>query len=101
VKQFKEVVFPGIVARAAGTPAPPEQEDDMDPVDVWAYKGKDETRDAYWYQRDTNTLARQARDETRALATRVEALETTGLTDAQLDTLADRVADKLAARLAN
>ncbi|MFE6816855.1 N-acetylmuramoyl-L-alanine amidase [Streptomyces sp. NPDC057677] len=26
VRQFKEVVFPGIVARAAGTPAPPEED---------------------------------------------------------------------------
>lgn len=73
----------------------------MDPVDVWAYKGKDETRDAYWYQRDTNTLARQARDDVRALAARVDALETTGLTPEQADHLAELVADKLAARLAD
>ncbi len=99
VRQFREVVFPGIVARAAGPFTPPEQEDDMDPVDVWAYKGTGETRDAYWYQRDTNTLARQARDETRALAARVAALETTGLTPAQAEQIAELVADKLAARL--
>ncbi|MFE2555961.1 N-acetylmuramoyl-L-alanine amidase [Streptomyces sp. NPDC059352] len=101
VMQFKEVVFPGIVARAAGTPTPPpkQEENDMDPVDFWAYKGTNETRDAYWYQRDTNTLARQARDETRALAARLAALETTGLTPAQADHIAELVADKLAARL--
>ena len=111
VAQFRQVVFPGIVARAAGTPTPPEQEDDMDPVDVWAYKGKDETRDAYWYQRDTNALAKQARDETRALAARLDRLEKQPLTDAQITAiataiaanpkLADAIADKLADRLAN
>ncbi|MGW1119248.1 peptidoglycan recognition protein family protein [Streptomyces tanashiensis] len=110
IRQFREVVFPGIVARAAGTTTPPKQEeDDMDPVDVWAYKGKDETRDAYWYQRDTNALAKQARDETRALATRLDRLEKQPLTDAQIAAiatavatnpkLADAIADKLAARL--
>ncbi|MEU7293324.1 peptidoglycan recognition family protein [Streptomyces exfoliatus] len=85
--------------RPGTTTPPPEQEDDMDPVDVWAYKGTGETRDAYWYQRDTNTLARQARDETRALAARVDDLETTGLTAAQAEQIAELVADKLAARL--
>ncbi|MFE0699110.1 hypothetical protein [Streptomyces sp. NPDC058872] len=99
IRQFREVVFPGIVARATGKTI--IEEDGMDPVDVWAYKGRGETRDAYWYQRDTNALARQARDETRALAARVDALETTGLTPEQADHLAELVADKLAARLAN
>ncbi|MBO0917545.1 peptidoglycan recognition protein family protein [Streptomyces laculatispora] len=36
VKQFKEQVFPGIVARANG--ATPTQEDDMDPIDVLRYR---------------------------------------------------------------
>ncbi|MFE7804026.1 N-acetylmuramoyl-L-alanine amidase [Streptomyces sp. NPDC057430] len=109
VKQFKEVVFPGIVARATGT-TPPE-EDGMDPVDVWAYKGKDVARDAYWHLRDTNTLALQTRNETRALAARLDALEKQPLTDEQIaeiaravathPALAAAIADTLAARLAN
>ncbi|MEV4936353.1 peptidoglycan recognition protein family protein [Streptomyces zaomyceticus] len=97
----------------AGAPRPKKntEEDDMDPVDVWAYKGTGETRDAYWYQRDTNALAKQARDETRALAARLDRLEKQPLTDAQIAAiataiaatpkLADAIADKLAARLAN
>lgn len=32
-------------------PTPPK--DDMDPVDVWSYKGKDEKADAYKYLRET------------------------------------------------
>lgn len=34
-----------------GVPTPPK--DDMEPVDVWAYKGKDEPADAYKYLRET------------------------------------------------
>ncbi|MGW2203427.1 peptidoglycan recognition protein family protein [Streptomyces sp. NPDC001774] len=112
VKQFKEVVFPGIVARATGKTTPP-QEDDMDPVDVWAYTGKGVTRDAYWHLRDTNTLALQTRNETRNVAAKLDALKAPVLTTEQLNalaaavaahpTLAERiaelVADKLAARL--
>ncbi|MGW0032133.1 peptidoglycan recognition protein family protein [Streptomyces sp. NPDC003314] len=111
VRQFKEVVFPGIVARATGKTTTPTEEDDMDPVDVWAYKGKDETRDVYWYQRDTNSLARQARDDVRAVSSRLDRLEKQPLTDAQITAiaaavasspkLADAIADKLAARLAD
>jgi hypothetical protein len=40
-------------------PTPPENT--MEPVDVWAYKTTGETKDAYWFQRDTNALAFQAR----------------------------------------
>jgi hypothetical protein len=54
-----------IIAAAKGGTPTPQQEDDMDPVDVWAYKGKDETHDAYAYLRGTSAdiktlLARQA-----------------------------------------
>lgn len=31
----------------------PDKDEDMDPVDVWAYKGKDESSDAYAYLRNT------------------------------------------------
>ncbi|WP_406056213.1 N-acetylmuramoyl-L-alanine amidase [Streptomyces sp. NBC_01077] len=104
VRQFRELVFPGIVGRAAGPFTPPEQEDDMEPVDVWAYKGKSETRDAYAYLRDTEARAKRIED-------RLARLEKQPLTDAQITAiatavatnpkLADAIADKLAARLAN
>lgn len=42
-------------ATTTPTPAPaPSEEDDMEPFDVWAYKGTDETTDAYAYLRGTN-----------------------------------------------
>ncbi|MFE7947422.1 peptidoglycan recognition family protein [Streptomyces sp. NPDC057426] len=94
----------------------PQEEDDMaTPVELWAYKGKDVARDAYWHLRDTNTLALQTRNETRAVAAKLDALAAPELTPEQLDTLAAKVAahptlaeqiaelvaTKLAARLAN
>lgn len=65
VKQFREVVFPGIVARANGQQTP--EETDMTPEQAkqlqsiytnlqaapWRYKGADEPRDAYDYLRTT------------------------------------------------
>ncbi|MER8233464.1 N-acetylmuramoyl-L-alanine amidase [Streptomyces sp. NPDC094049] len=110
VRQFREVVFPGIVARATGKTTPPEQEDDMDPVDVWAYHGKipgtskPDPRDAYAYLRDTEARAKRIEE-------RLGRLEQQPLTDAQIaaiakavvssPALADAIANKLAARLAN
>lgn len=52
----------------------PTEEDDMEPVDVWAYKTTGETRDAYWYQRDTNALVAKLRAEVAALAELVKQL---------------------------
>jgi hypothetical protein len=46
----------------------------MQPVDVWRYKGKDETRDAYWYQRDTNALVGKLRAEVAELKKLVQQL---------------------------
>lgn len=91
VKQFKEVVFPGIVARATGT-NPPE-EDDMSPeesrmlkelydgrrVAPWTYKGTNETLDAYAYLRGTNA-------DVKTLGAKVDGLAP-ALTDAQLAAL--------------
>ncbi|MDJ0460573.1 N-acetylmuramoyl-L-alanine amidase [Streptomyces sp. H27-C3] len=121
VKQFNAVVFPGIVARANGQTIPP-QEDDMTPEQAkqlkalydnqqgaaWRYKGTNEPRDAYDYLRTT------ARDVT-ALGKKVDAIKPLDLTNAQLlalaekiaahpalaEQIAERVAVKLAARLAN
>jgi hypothetical protein len=108
IRQFREVVFPGIVARAAGTTTPPEQEDDMTPeerklltdtaaavkrieaklaVAPWTYKqpGIPDTRDMNQILRDVDKG--------------VKGLSSAGLT--QTDALADKLATKLAARLAN
>jgi hypothetical protein len=102
IKQFKEIVFPGIVARANGS----TEEEDMTPEQAkqltdlaaavkrieagmarkpWTYMGEGETRDAYSYLRDTERA--------------VKSLGATGLTPAQSDALAKKVADLLAARL--
>ncbi|MDT9689380.1 N-acetylmuramoyl-L-alanine amidase [Streptomyces sp. P9(2023)] len=105
VKQFNEVVFPGIVARANGQTTPPEEDDDMPISDddlkriaraVASYQNTavEPSRDVYQIQRDASSFAKQAAEQTKGLSA-------TGLTEAQLDKLADRVADKLAARLAN
>ena len=51
----------------------------------WTYMGEGETRDAYSYLRDTERA--------------VKSLGATGLTPAQSDALAKKVADLLAARL--
>lgn len=104
VRQFKEVVFPGIVARAAST----EEEDDMTPeerkllvdtaaavkrieaalaIKPWTYKGKGDPRDMHQVVKDIDAT--------------VKALKSTGLTPAQVDTLVDKLGDSLAARLAN
>ncbi|URM90427.1 N-acetylmuramoyl-L-alanine amidase [Streptomyces sp. MRC013] len=72
VKQFREVVFPGIVARATAQTSTPPEEDDMAAVDVWAYKNTTiETRDAYEILRSTNrtvqALAAQVAAQTAAI----------------------------------
>ncbi|GHC39529.1 hypothetical protein GCM10010348_78580 [Streptomyces anthocyanicus] len=74
VKQFREVVFPGIVARATGKTNNPPQEDDMDPVDVWAYKGKGEKADAYAYLRGTNGAVRSLSKQVAGLTATVKTL---------------------------
>ncbi|MES9804913.1 N-acetylmuramoyl-L-alanine amidase [Streptomyces cinereoruber] len=98
----------------AGAPRPKKntEEDDMEPVDIWGYRGKlgtkPDPRDAYAYLRDTETRARRIEE-------RLAKAEQLALTDAQVAALADKVAanptlanriaelvaDKLAARLAD
>lgn len=53
------------------------------------------------YEKDTNARIRGTKTAVDALATTVSQLEANGLTDAQMNRLADLVADRLAARLAN
>ncbi|MGX1512244.1 peptidoglycan recognition protein family protein [Streptomyces collinus] len=85
IKQFREVVFPGIVARATGKTNP--QEDDVSltsaqakqlselharlvPYAGWSYKGTGEKTDAYAHLRNTSAGV-------KALATQVAALTAT------------------------
>lgn len=123
VAQFKNIVFPGIVARANGQQETP----DMDatqarqlaemhkilvPYMGWQYKGNS-TQDA-WAQ--LGTAANQSTAAVKAISSvgaKVDALKQPSLTPEQLDTLAaavaahptlaeriaELVADKLAARL--
>ncbi|MFE7727358.1 hypothetical protein ACFU5D_16385 [Streptomyces anthocyanicus] len=72
--------FARVIAIAKGGQTPATEEDDMDPVDVWAYKGKNEKNDAYSYLRGTNGAV-------RALSTQVAGLTAT------VKTLADKLGD--------
>lgn len=46
--------FSKLLALASGAPVTPPEDDMPEPFDVWAYKGKGETHDAYAYLRGTN-----------------------------------------------
>lgn len=54
VAQFKNVVFPGIVARANGQTQPPQEDDMATAFELWAYKGTNVPYDAYAYLLDSN-----------------------------------------------
>lgn len=102
IKQFKEIVFPGIVARANGS----TEEEDMTPeerkllVDTaaavkrieagmarkpWTYVGPGDPRDMHQVAKDIDK--------------NVKAIGVAGLTDAQSSALAKKVADLLAERM--
>lgn len=112
VKQFREVVFPGIVARATGTTTPPPEEDTValtdddikkigrqvvtgangmkapdDPTTEWAVSS---------YLGLTYRATRTIAAEVAAVRRQVDALTVGGV---DLDALATKVADLLAARL--
>lgn len=73
VRQFKEVVFPGIVARVNG------QEEDMEARDVWWYQakyGKDGTRKVVDLLRDAQVEAEAARKGVEELTQLVRKLRT-------------------------
>lgn len=108
--------------------APVQEEDTMEPIDVWHYTGADTERDAYWYLRDTQALASkilggvnttnatlaatkavlatldkkvsQLDVKVDALAVKVDSLVTTGLTEAQVTAIAEAVVNELHARTA-
>lgn len=100
-----------ILARAKGaTPThPPTTEDDMDPIDVWAYKGKTrraadgggkETRDAYEYLRGTNAAVKTLTAQVGALASTVGRLaEGGGLDAAEIQAAAEAGAQAALAQL--
>ncbi|MEU2446018.1 hypothetical protein ABZ588_21190 [Streptomyces althioticus] len=89
-------------AKPAPTPTPPKETDMATPYELWAYKGKGETRDAYAYLRSTEA-------KVDALADKVAGLEQRPLTDDQVaaiaaavaahPALAQAIADTLATRL--
>lgn len=67
--------LPEIVARAKRLVAGEnKQEDNMDPIDVWLYKGKGEKSDAYAYLRNTKKVVDAVEDRTTATAREVAAL---------------------------
>lgn len=72
----------------------PSREDDMEPVDVWAYKGTGERLDSYGFLVTTAKAV-------AALSAKVDKLETNGLTAAQITAIANAVADVQAKRLAS
>jgi hypothetical protein len=111
--------FARVLAYATGAPAAPGEDDDMPvsdddvkriataaarAVQTFQNTAIEPHRDVYQVQRDAANFARQAAEQTKGLTE-------LGLTDAQVDrlaaavaahpALADAIADKLAARLAN
>ncbi|WP_206308295.1 N-acetylmuramoyl-L-alanine amidase [Streptomyces sp. A1277] len=75
VRQFHDVIFPGIVARATG--ATTNQEDDMPtPKDLWSYKNTEqgEKSDAYAYLRNTKAKVDAVEDTVTDTAKDVAAL---------------------------
>ncbi|MFE5514447.1 N-acetylmuramoyl-L-alanine amidase [Streptomyces sp. NPDC056529] len=109
IKQFREIVFPGIVARANGSPAPttPTEEDDMTPEQArqlkelhdlltpyagWDYRGKGATTDAYADLRAASAQATAAVKAIGTVGSKVDGLKAPTLTDAQVAALADKVA---------
>jgi len=77
---FRAAVAARLAHPASWTPgAPttdtPHTEDDMDPIDVWAYKGKDEKKyDAYAYLRGTNAAVKSLATQVTGLTATVKTL---------------------------
>lgn len=68
---------------AGATTIPATSEEDyMQAIDVWAYKGRNETRDAYAYLRDTNGMLRALTAQVAALTATVGTLAAGGGLDA-------------------
>jgi hypothetical protein len=71
------------------------------PMELWAYKGKDEPIDAYAYLVTTNKRVAALTEQVSALTSKVTSLTTTGLTPDQITAIANAVADVQSRRLAN
>ncbi len=75
VQQFKTRVFPGIIAAANGKPT--EDDEEVKPIDVWAYRNKLQPPtipDAYGYLVGTNHQIGLLRDEVKNLTALVAKL---------------------------
>ena len=119
VKQFRDVVFPAIVARATNQP-PPEEDDVLTPEQAsqlntlynlrirgpWQYKGTDEPLDAYAYLRGTNADVKALASKVAGISPQLTAEQVAAIGDkvaaspVLAEKIAELVADKLAARLA-
>lgn len=69
VKQFKEVVFPGIVARAKGQTTTPPKEDDVALTDAEIKKVAKAAADEMWNRRFESPTAAAGTDPTRRAST--------------------------------
>jgi hypothetical protein len=115
IKQFKTIVFPGIVARVNGT-----EEEDMTPEQAaqltaltkqvsaitkvlvpymgWQYDGQGNV-DAWGLLNNTAATVTGLSKSLAALSAKVDSLKTTGLTSEQITAVANAVADVQAKRL--
>ncbi|MFD7995526.1 peptidoglycan recognition protein family protein [Streptomyces mexicanus] len=91
-----------LAAGPGGTPSVP-QEDDMDPIDVWAYKGKKnpagtgaETHDAYWYLRESKVRLDSLTTQVAALSATVKTLAGQVGKDVDTDTVVAAVQKAIA-----
>jgi hypothetical protein len=73
---------PGTSSPAPAKPQTPPKEDDVSAYDLWAYKGKGETRDAYAYLRGTNAAIQALTAQVGALSATVGKLAEGGGLDA-------------------
>jgi hypothetical protein len=115
IKQFRDHVFPQIVARATGA-TEPQEESDMKLTDVVTIGGWIKARwsdladgkisvntalaSGYAHSRAANENTAAIRREIADLREAVDKLTTTGLTEAQIDALAGQVLDRMSGRLA-
>ncbi|OPC79929.1 hypothetical protein B4N89_02300 [Embleya scabrispora] len=81
VKQFREVLFPGIVAaiEGGGIPTSHEENDMPSAIDLWSYRNEAMSdRDVYQVVMDTDATVQQLADAVAALAAEVKQLRAGG-----------------------
>jgi hypothetical protein len=101
IRQFREIVFPGIVRAAQSGTLPDVQEDDMPtPLELWGYRNTNlESRDAYQILRDAAADAKTAAAKAGSAPVNVDA-DAVATALAANPGLADRIAELVAAKLA-